>query len=32
VSAGTKPDLNDPAAIYQGGAFVLANPTKGQAA
>jgi uronate dehydrogenase len=26
------PDLNDPAAIYQGGAFVLANPTKGQAA
>jgi uronate dehydrogenase len=26
------PNLNDPAAIYQGGAFVLADPTKGQAA
>jgi len=25
------PNLNDPVALYQGGAFVLADPTKGQA-
>jgi uronate dehydrogenase len=24
------PNLNDPAAIYQGGAFVLADPTQGK--